>query len=115
MADRSKARGKPARKQAVIDIGDGTSAKAPEPAEQPEPPEPPEPPDGEDADEPRGVDDEMVESAIDVGAIADLAAEADADAYDDREERAKTRGSLALRDPMAAYMAEVRRYPLLSQ
>jgi RNA polymerase sigma-32 factor len=108
MADRSKARGKPARKPAVIDVGEGGAAKTSELDDD----------DDEDAretDEPQGVDAELADSsnAIDVSPIAEVAADGDDD-DDAADKRPVRRGSLAVRDPMGAYMAEVRRYPLLS-
>ncbi|MGE0869333.1 MAG: RNA polymerase factor sigma-32 [Kofleriaceae bacterium] len=59
-----------------------------------------------------GLDQDLVSSAP----VIDIEADSDdeAPAEQDRRHTASRRDSLARRDPMAAYMAEVRRYPLLT-
>src|SRR5438105_2201379 len=106
MAERTgkpgKARGKKA--PAVIDVGDGEVPPKNNAEDEDEDK------DGEgEADD--GVDVEMAQASK----VIDI----DSDDGDDRAvaelEKQSTRGgSLAKRDPMAAYMREVRRYPLLT-
>ncbi len=92
---------KPRKQAAVIDVGD-----KPDPDEKDSEPD-------EDADEEQdsdeGVDTDLASTAetIDVGD--------EVEPTDDVEIPVKsTGGSLARRDPMAAYMREARRYPLLT-
>ncbi len=97
-----KGRRKPGSSGDVIDVGEAPVEKDPE-AEDDE--------DGEDkADDGGDVDPDLVEAAaaIDVDDSLD-------DVEDPPVPAASTRGgSLARRDPMAAYMREVRRFPLLT-
>jgi RNA polymerase sigma-32 factor len=93
-------RGGANRRAKVIDVGEEPAEKDPEQDE-----------DAEDT-EPAGADDvdpDLVEAADAVG---------EEESVDDADERpdppAPRGGSLARRDPMAAYMADVRRYPLLT-
>ncbi|HEX4453952.1 MAG TPA: RNA polymerase factor sigma-32 [Kofleriaceae bacterium] len=107
MADRKKAGGKRRKSAKVIDV-DGGEAKPVEDADDD---------DDEAESDDQGVDTDLANAgAIDVG---------DEDApHDDRAtERAETDdvpavsrkgGSLARRDPLSVYMAETRRYPLLT-
>src|SRR5688572_24171505 len=112
MADRksSKARG---GKPKVIDVGDkGAEATASD----------------EDAEDKEEADDDLVTDvasrggAIEVAPDDDDAPAASRDSGDLSEladpdevpEKPSRGGSLARRDPMAAYMSEVRRYPLLT-
>ncbi len=108
---KSKAK-RPARKQ-VIDVGDA-------PAEKPDPEQAD--PEDESEDEAGGVDVDIASGAtIDVSEDADSVEGAvDEEKPDvDEDDEPKVRvprgsGSLARRDPMSAYMAEARRYPLLT-
>ncbi|HEY1555257.1 MAG TPA: RNA polymerase factor sigma-32 [Kofleriaceae bacterium] len=95
---KSKGSGKRKKKPDVIDVGD-----APRDAEASEETEA----EAEGDGEPEGVDDEMLSAAgaIDVGE----------ETGDHEPVQPATRGgSLARRDPLGAYMAETRRYPLLT-
>ena len=96
VADR-KGKSKPAKRTSgVIDVGD-------KPADDDKDEE-----EDEQESDDAGVDAEMAAaSAIDVGGVDD------AELEEIEKERAKA-GSIAKRDPMAAYMADVRRYPLLT-
>jgi RNA polymerase sigma-32 factor len=109
MAER-RSRGSGKRKSGVIDVGEpaaggDASAEADDGAE----------PDEEGEGEPEGADADMVAAAaaIDVG-------DAPADELDDDHPAPRVSvprgigGSLARRDPLSVYMAETRRYPLLT-
>ncbi|HEY4241034.1 MAG TPA: RNA polymerase factor sigma-32 [Kofleriaceae bacterium] len=106
MAER-KRRGKKA--SAVIDVGD----KPAEPTDAETDAEAAE----EEAAEEEGADTDLAHAAESVGATEE-GEQTDGDAEekdDDREAPRPTRGgSLARRDPMALYMSETRRYPLLT-
>ncbi len=109
MADRKKTAGRPAKRNSgVIDVGD-------KPADDDEKTE--EDPDAEQADadaEGEGLDTDLAKAgAIDVSSSeGSEEAEVDLDAIE--EARASRAGSVAKRDPMAAYMRDVRRFPLLT-
>ena len=87
------------RPSGVIDVGD-----KPAPEEDDE--------DKEEAEEEGGVDVDIEKAAAPI----DVAGEVDEDGSVSEEDLPPTKGSRALsrRDPMAAYMADVRRYPLLT-
>ena len=108
MAERKSTKGGRKKKADVIDVGekpdqestDGedTEAEADADDEDKEP-------------DPEGLDADIANAA---GAI-DVGDEPDVDLEDVPEPKTRTTGgSLARRDPLAAYMAETRRYPLLS-
>src|SRR5262245_15693735 len=84
------------KKAEVIDVGDtiGTGASAEETTEE-----------DEDKEDDEGVDADLAAAAIDVG---------DETPDEELPEPKERGGSLARRDPLAAYMAETRRYPLLT-
>ena len=102
MAERSKKSGGRKKKTDVIDVGD-------EPAKE----------NTEDSDEEEAEkgDDEGLDTDL-VSAAAEVAEDGgDVELVDDieiPEPKPSKGGSLARRDPMAAYMSEVRRYPLLT-
>jgi RNA polymerase sigma-32 factor len=103
-SDSPKPKSKAAR-ATVIDVGDKPDQKASEDDDAEE--------DKEEAEEESGADLDMAAGSIDVE--ADAEADDNVDEELEKIEKAKTRGgSLAKRDPMAAYMQEVRRYPLLT-
>jgi RNA polymerase sigma-32 factor len=110
MADRStKPAGKRRPKKAVIDVGEP-------PAKNTSEEEDPEARDDRD-DDVEAADAEPADAELDAAEIADTDADADDEPGEDPPPppTPTTRGgSLARRDPMAAYMAEVRRYPLLT-
>jgi RNA polymerase sigma-32 factor len=107
MAERkSKGKGR-ASKKGIIDVGEQPAEKDTEA--------------DEDADEEDGRSESASDSDVDPDLVeaAAAAVEAEDAATDDDVEipapKVATRsGSLARRDPMAAYMSEVRRYPLLT-
>jgi RNA polymerase sigma-32 factor len=105
MAEQRKT-GKAKGKKKVIDVGDAAAEKASEAADEEE---------SEEESEEEGADVDMAaaaEGAIDVDADEtsdDVGLQIPAEAKED-----KRSGSLARRDPMAAYMRETRRYPLLT-
>jgi RNA polymerase sigma-32 factor len=111
MAERNKqTAGKPRRKKGgsgdVIDVGEQPAEKDPEAEDEDA---------DEKAEEASDVDPDLVEAAaeaIDVDEPSDEAAESAES--DDAKTPATRGGSLARRDPMAAYMREVRRFPLLT-
>ena len=106
MADRkSQAGGKPA-KRAVIDIGDKPADEDDEDDEADE--------DAEEAEAEHGVDVDIAAAAIDVADGEDGDGDPELEKTAQAEQAKSRGGSLAKRDPMAAYMLEVRRYPLLT-
>ncbi|HTR55733.1 MAG TPA: RNA polymerase factor sigma-32 [Kofleriaceae bacterium] len=108
MAERkSKGAGKRKKKPDVIDVGDaprdeGSSEEGEDEAEG----------DGE------GLDTDLVAGAGGTIDVADETHDEDADVLLNEDDapppRSATGGSLARRDPLSAYMAETRRYPLLT-
>ncbi len=106
MAERNKGKGRASQK--VIDVGEKPAEKDPEGEDE----------DAEEDDEKSSdgdVDPDLIEAAA---AVVDTDSEEPATTDDDAEPpepKVSTRGgSLARRDPMAVYMREVRRYPLLT-
>lgn len=104
MAERSKKNGGRKKKPDVIDVGDATaeenSSKNSEEDEEAE------------KDDDAGIDTDLANASIDV-----VDSTGDVELVDDveiPEPKPSKGGSLARRDPMAAYMAETRRYPLLT-
>jgi len=105
MAERKSGSKARASKKGVIDVGEQPAEKDPE--------------DDEDAEEERektadgdDVDPDLVEAAAAAVESEDAATDDDSDVP---APKVSTRGgSIARRDPMAAYMSEVRRYPLLT-
>jgi RNA polymerase sigma-32 factor len=103
MAEQKKKTGRK-KKADVIDVGDKPTGEA-----------------GETADEGEGNEEEEKEESED-GLDADLVAAAAIDVGDEPADEdlpepkvpASREGSVARRDPLAAYMAETRRYPLLT-
>jgi len=104
MAERKSSKPGRKKKADVIDVGDKPDAETDGETEE----------DSEkESDSEEGLDTDLAAAAetIDVG-DAELT---DVDVEDLPEPKVSTRGgSLARRDPMAAYMAETRRYPLLT-
>ena len=108
MAERSTkpAGGKKRSKKAVIDVGeqpaeDKDSEEAEESSEE----------EGEPEDKDVDVDPDLIEAAAEISETESV----DVSDEDLPEPKVSTRGgSLARRDPMAAYMNEVRRFPLLT-
>ena len=108
-------------KSDVIDVGDAPakdSSEADPDDEAGEPAEPAEPEDGLDVDlvaraAPIDVGDEVVDGA-DGADGAESGEVSDDDGPEPRLPARRGTGSLARRDPLAAYMSEVRRYPLLT-
>lgn len=107
MADRKSPKGGRKKKADVIDVGEKPDQESADSAD-------------EDGDEDAEKEDEAEEgldadlaaaAAIDVG---DDPATEDLDDVPEPKVTRSTGGSLAKRDPMAAYMSETRRYPLLS-
>lgn len=101
MADgKRKSSGPKKRPSGVIDVGD-----KPDPDEEREE-------DEREGNDDEGVDVDMAKAATPI----DVASEDDDEPVSVEEDPvpARSTGSLAKRDPMAAYMAEVRRYPLLT-
>lgn len=93
------------RSKAVIDVGEQPAEKDPEDQDEEEREEE----DAEKAGSDSDIDPDLVEAA---NAITE---DESVDDLEDLPEPKVTRGgSLARRDPMAAYMADVRRYPLLT-
>lgn len=110
MAGPKKPRGRSkAKAPAVIDVGDSPKDEAKEEdAEEKE---------EEEGGAEEGVDTDLVHAAaIDVDDSHEEPATGDDEPQfdDEAEKRAMRGGSLARRDPMAVYMSETRRYPLLS-
>ena len=109
MAERTTkpAGGKKRSSKAVIDVGEAPAEKDPEDAEDDA-----EPQDDEAEGQPGDpdVDPDVIEAA------AEISEQESVDEHDEPPERkvAARTGSLARRDPMGVYMAEVRRYPLLT-
>ncbi len=106
------AKKKQAKKTGVIDVGDKPAdGEGGDPAEKES-----EEDSEEEADVVEGADVDLANAgAIDVG--DEVETPEGADDSDDNEKPAKVArgtGSLARRDPMAAYMREVRRFPLLT-
>ncbi|HEY4180654.1 MAG TPA: RNA polymerase factor sigma-32 [Kofleriaceae bacterium] len=100
-----------ARKKKIIDVGEEPSKKDPEASEA----------DADEDEEKSDSEDDLVSDVAgnSVAAADEEATEADADVEladpDDVPEPKQSKGgSLARRDPMAVYMNEVRRYPLLT-
>ena len=94
------------KKTKIIDVGDQPTEKDPDGQDE-----------EKDEDEDKEKDDDVDPDLAEDAANAALAAEGESVGDDDIEipEPKSTRGgSLARRDPMAAYMNEVRRYPLLT-
>ena len=96
------------KKKKIIDVGD-------QPAEKD--------PDGQDAEdegeeeEEKGADDvdpDLAEDAANAALAAEDESVGDLEDVEVPQPKASRGGSLARRDPMAAYMNEVRRYPLLT-
>jgi len=108
MAERKKGKGRASQK--VIDVGEQPAEKDPEAEDEDADEEAEKSSDG-DAE----VDPDLIEAAA---AVIESDAEEPVATDDDLEipePKVSTRGgSLAKRDPMAAYMREVRRYPLLT-
>src|SRR5688572_9235919 len=105
---KSKAK-RPARKQ-VIDVGEPPAEK---PEEQADPEEESEDEGGVDVDIAAGATIDVSDEAEPVeGAVDEEKLGGDDD--DEPKVPATRGGSLARRDPMSAYMAEARRYPLLT-
>jgi RNA polymerase sigma-32 factor len=98
MAEQKRKGGGRKKKQAVIDVGEQPAAESSE----------------EEPEEAKDASGDDVEAEL-VDAAAALDGD-DADTDDDEAPQSAVRssGSLARRDPMAAYMAETRRYPLLT-
>ncbi len=97
--------GKKRSKKAVIDVGEAPAEKDPEEADEESGDE-----DAEPAEKDVEIDPDLVEAAAAVGEAENVD-----ELEDPPEPKVSTRGgSLARRDPMAAYMSEVRRYPLLT-
>ena len=109
MAERKKTSGAGKRRKAakVIDV-DGGEAKPVESEAESE--------DSEQEDsEADGLDTDLLNAgAIDVGEDAHEEPRDDHADAEDRAPKRATGGSLARRDPLSAYMAETRRYPLLT-
>ncbi|HUS30607.1 MAG TPA: RNA polymerase factor sigma-32 [Kofleriaceae bacterium] len=106
MAERKKPGGRK-KKADVIDVGDAPAKDSSEENDGDSDEEEKE--EGGDDD---GLDADLVQSAIAVGDDDVEVLDADAEVP---EPKVSTRGgSLARRDPMAAYMSETRRYPLLT-
>jgi RNA polymerase sigma-32 factor len=108
MAERSSKPpgGKKRSKKAVIDVGEEPAEKDSEDGEAEESSEE----DSEPAEKDVEVDPDLVEAASEISETENVD-----DLEDPPEPKVSTRGgSLARRDPMAAYMAEVRRFPLLT-
>ncbi|MBA3454794.1 MAG: RNA polymerase factor sigma-32 [Deltaproteobacteria bacterium] len=106
MADqKSKGKGR-ASQNRIIDVGERPAEKDPDQDEDAED-------DGEKSSENDGdVDPDLVEAAAAAVEAEDAASDEDGDVP---VPKVSTRGgSIARRDPMAAYMSEVRRYPLLT-
>jgi len=106
MAERKKGKGRASQK--VIDVGEKPAEKDPEGEDE----------DAEEEDEKSSdgdVDPDLIEAA---SAVVDSDSEEPTTTSDEDveapEPKASRGGSLAKRDPMAAYMREVRRYPLLT-
>ena len=98
--------GKRKKKPDVIDVGDAPARGSAE--------ENSEGADGEDEAEGDG-DGDAVDDMVASAATIDVGDEAHDDGDDHEPVEPPTRGgSLARRDPLAAYMAETRRYPLLT-
>jgi RNA polymerase sigma-32 factor len=108
MAERSSKPpgGKKRSKKAVIDVGEEPAEKDPEDTESEESSDE----DAEPAEKDVEVDPDLVDAASEISETENV------DEVDEvPEKKVSTRGgSLAKRDPMAAYMAEVRRFPLLT-
>ena len=108
MAERSTkpAGGKKRSSKAVIDVGEPPAEKDPEAADEDADADE----DAEPADKDVDVDPDVIEAASAVSEDESVDEVEDA-----AEPKVATRGgSLARRDPMSAYMNEVRRYPLLT-
>src|SRR3954469_25380811 len=108
MAERSSKPpgGKKRSKKAVIDVGEEPAEKDSEDGEAEESSDE----DSEPAEKDVEVDPDLVEAASEISETENVD-----DLEDPPEPKVSTRGgSLARRDPMAAYMAEVRRFPLLT-
>ena len=109
MAERKgKAAGKRKKKPEVIDVGE---APRDEDSSEAEGPGEGEAEAGEDAGE---LDEDLVASAALDVADEDHAEDHDGEHAAEPVAIAPSRGSLARRDPLSAYMAETRRYPLLT-
>jgi RNA polymerase sigma-32 factor len=109
MAERKKTGGRK-KKADVIDIGD---APAKESSEENDGDSDADPDEEKESGEEDGLDADLVSQAA-IAATGDEEAELVDDA-EVPEPKVSTRGgSLARRDPMAAYMSETRRYPLLT-
>ena len=102
MADGKRKSGPKKRPSGVIDVGDKPAPDEDEDKEE----------EGE-ADE--GVDVDLAKAAapIDVAGSVDEDGD-DLPALEEEPVKGRSTGSIAKRDPMAAYMADVRRYPLLT-
>jgi RNA polymerase sigma-32 factor len=103
----AKASGTTRRSQEVIDVGE------PAPDEDAEKDEDKDEGDGEGEAEGLDADLMAAAAAIDVGGSEDEPAEGDSQEATHRRS-SSSGGSLARRDPLGAYMAETRRYPLLT-
>jgi RNA polymerase sigma-32 factor len=107
MAERSKKSGGRKKKSDVIDVGD-------EPAKENSSEDSDAESEEEAEKDDEGLDTDLASSSIDV---ASEESAGDVELVDDveiPEAKPSKGGSLARRDPMAAYMAETRRYPLLT-
>jgi RNA polymerase sigma-32 factor len=107
MAERPQkpAGGKKRPSKAVIDVGEAPAEKDPEEAEDGEADAEAEAKPGE-----VDIDPDIVEAAAEISETENVD-----DLEEPPEPKASTRGgSLARRDPMSAYMSEVRRFPLLT-
>ncbi len=94
------------KKKKIIDVGDQPTEKDPDGQDE-----------EKDEDEDKEKDDDVDPDLAEDAANAALAAEGESVGDDDveiPEPKATRGGSLARRDPMSAYMNEVRRYPLLT-
>src|SRR4051794_6711054 len=115
MAGPKKPRGRAKSKApAVIDVGDSPKDDTDEADEKDAKDEVDEDKDEAEGGAEEGVDTDLVHAvAIDVD---DAHEEPDDSSKvdEENEKRAMRGGSLARRDPMAVYMSETRRYPLLS-
>ncbi len=130
MAERSKSRGRPkakSRDAQVIDVGEPVKADAADDAPKPtrttrttRSPTEDDKDDKDEKDDEGGLDKDLIDAAgaidIDAGddSIADIADEAHADHGHAGPPALDGGRSLVRRDPLAAYMSEARRYPLLT-
>ncbi|MBX3157856.1 MAG: RNA polymerase factor sigma-32 [Deltaproteobacteria bacterium] len=107
MAGRKPKTGAPAgKKKPVIDVGAPAAVDEDEDEDGKE--------EKEEKEEEEGVDVDLASNVIDVDDAATGGDEGGDAAEEAPEPRSAGAGSLARRDPMAAYMREVRRYPLLT-